>query len=55
MIVKILKVIFEKVVGIERIPEAKRKAYWREVGNFAVKLAGEMAEGAARGAVEGRN
>lgn len=53
MLVGILKIIFGKVVGLDKIPAEKREKFWEKLGEYSVKLAGEMAEGATRGAVEG--
>lgn len=55
MIVFVLKSLLGKVVGLDRIPKEKREIFWQQLAAFSVKLAGEMAEGAARGAVEGSN
>lgn len=50
MLVSILKLIFGKIVGLDKIPETKRDEFWKKLGAYSTQLAGEMVEGAARGA-----
>lgn len=52
MIVAILKVLFGKLIGFDKIPVEKREEFWTKLSEYSVKLASEMAEGATRGAVQ---
>lgn len=53
MVIGLLKIIFGKVIGLEKIPESKREEFWKKMGDYSVRLAGEMAEGAGKGIAEG--
>ena len=49
MLISILKLIFGKVIGLDKIPDDKKQLFWQKVADYSVRLAGEMAERAARG------
>lgn len=49
MIIRLLKLIFGKVIGLENIPKEKREEFWKKIGNYSIELAKGMSEGAARG------
>lgn len=53
MIIGLLKLIFEKVIGIDKIDPSKREKFWKNLKKYSLKLASEMAEGTARGIKNG--
>jgi len=45
MIIKLLKLIFGKVIGLDQIPKEKRQAFWHGLGWLAVELCKAYATG----------